>query len=302
MAHLSGRAFLRVVVSALALSASFELAPAAERTLTIETRDGSRAAIVETQDAGPRPTIVVLHGAYMGAAVAARATHFKESAAARGYNAVFPDGLGRVWVDGRNFRTGADDVGFLKALAARLVADGVADPRRLYLAGISNGGFMTFRMMCEAPEPFAAFGTVIAGIGAETAQACRPKRALPLAMIAGAADPLVPYDGGGVGFRGRNGEVWGAERTAEFFARANGCKTADRTAQPDGDSTTISIVRIAWRCKGSAPVVLYRVEGGGHQSYGGNALPQFAFGQTTQKFSAPEALLDFFDALPKGAP
>lgn len=302
MAHLSGWAFLRVVLSALALSVTFAIAPAAERTLTIDTKDGSRTAIVKTFDGPPRPTIVVLHGAYMGAAVAARATHFRESAAAHGYNSVFPDGLGRVWVDGRNFRSGADDVGFLKALAARLVADGVTDPRRLYLAGISNGGFMTFRMMCEAPAPFAAFGTVIAGIGAETAEACRPKRALPLAMIAGAVDPIVPYEGGGVGFRGRNGEVWGAERTAELFARANGCDAADRTAQPDGDSTTTSVTRIAWDCKATAPVVLYRVEGGGHQSYGGNALPQFAFGRTTQKFSAPEALLDFFDALPKGAP
>lgn len=301
MAHLSGRAFLRMVLSAAALASPFAAA-AAERTLTIETQDGPRTAIVEAQGEKPRPTIIVLHGAYMGASIAARATHFKESAAAHGYNAVFPHGLGRVWIDGRNFRTGADDVGFLKALAARLVADGVADQRRLYLAGISNGGFMTFRMMCEAPEPFAGFGTVIAGIGAETAEACRPKRALPLAMIAGTADPLVPYDGGGVGFRGRNGEVWGAERTAELFAHANGCEAADRTATPDGESTTTSIVRIAWRCTASARVVLYRIEGGGHQSYGGNALPQFAFGRTTQAFSAPEAILDFFDALPKGAP
>ena len=291
-----------MVVSALALSIPVAALRADERTLTIETQDGSRTAIVEAQGGKPRPTIIVLHGAYMGAELAARATHFRESAAARGYNAVFPNGLGRVWVDGRNFRTGADDVGFLKALADRLIADGVADRRRLYLAGISNGGFMTFRMMCEAPEHFRAFGTVIAGIGAETAEACRPKRELPLAMIAGAADPLVPYEGGGVGFRGRNGDVWGAERTAELFARANGCKAPETTRSPDGDSRTTAISRIAWRCKASAPVVLYRVEGGGHQSYGGNALPQFAFGATTSQFSAPEAILDFFDSLPDAAP
>ena len=291
-----------MVLSALALSVSFAIAPAAERTLTIDTKDGPRSAIVDAQEGSTRPTLIVLHGAYMGASVAARATHFRESAAAHGYNAVFPDGLGRVWVDGRNFRSGADDVGFLKALAARLVADGVADPRRLYISGISNGGFMTFRMMCEAPEHFRAFGTVIAGIGAETAEACRPKRELPLAMIAGAADPLVPYEGGGVGFRGRNGDVWGAERTAELFAHANGCKAPETTRSPDGDSRTTAISRIAWRCRASAPIVLYRVEGGGHQSYGGNALPQFAFGATTSQFSAPEAILDFFDSLPDAAP
>lgn len=291
-----------MVLSALALSGLPARGVAADRTLTIDTKDGARSAIVAAFEGVARPTIVVLHGAYMGAAVAARATRFRETAAARGYNAVFPDGIGRVWIDGRNFRTGADDVAFLRALAVRLVADGVADPRRLYLAGISNGGFMTFRMMCEAPEAFVAFGTVIAGIGAETAQACRPKRGLPLVMIAGADDPIVPYNGGGVGFRGRNGEVWGAERTAELFARTNGCKASDTTTRPDGDSTMTSIARIDWSCPAKSPVMLYRVDGGGHQSYGGNALPQLAFGRTTKQFSAPEAILDFFDALPKVAP
>ncbi len=291
-----------MVLSALALSLPFALACAAERTLTIDTKDGPRTAIVAAEGSGPRPTLIVLHGAYMGASVAARATHFRESAAAHGYNAVFPDGLGRVWVDGRNFRSGADDVGFLKALAARLVADGVADPGRLYMSGISNGGFMTFRMMCEAGELFTGAATVIAGIGAETASSCKPARPTPLVMISGTADPLVPYEGGGVGFRGRNGEVWGAERTAQFFATANNCKAPQSTALPDGDSTTTSVTRIAWGCKATAPVVLYRVEGGGHQSYGGNALPQFAFGRTTKQFSAPEAILDFFDALPRPAP
>ncbi len=75
------------------------------------------------------------------------------------------------------------------------------------------------------------------------------------------------------------------------------CRTASIVLS--GSTTTL---QPGLNCKATAPVVLYRVEGGGHQSYGGNALPQFAFGRTTQKFSAPEALLDFFDALPKGAP
>lgn len=296
MAHLRRRAFLRVVLSAAALFLVARAAPAADRTLRIDTRDGPRTALVYAEPGRPRPTVIVLHGALIGAKNTVRWSHFREAAAAHGYSTVFPEGVGRLWNDGRAFRQGADDVAFITTLAARLVTDGVADPKRLYLAGVSNGGFMTLRVLCEAPDAFAGAGTVIAALGAEVGARCKPKRALPLVMVSGTADPLVPYRGGGVGFRGRNGVAWGAERTAALFAAANGCGRPRETQMPDGDSSETSITRIAWACRLSTPVVLYRVENGGHQSYGGRAAAQMLFGRTTARFSAPEAILDVFDA------
>lgn len=291
-----------MVLSALALAICPNAAVASKRSLTIATADGPRTAIVYAHDGASRPTIVVLHGAYVGAANTARTSRFREEAEKRGYNAVFPDGRGRVWNDGRSFRAGVDDVGFIKALVARLVDDGVADPRRTYLAGVSNGGFMTFRMLCDAPEPFAGAGTVIAGVGAETGATCKPRKPMPVIVIAGTADPIVPYAGGGVGFGGRNGKVWGAERSAELFADANSCGAPTSADLADGGSRVTSVTRIAWSCKTSTPVVLYRVNNAGHQSYGGTSFMQFAFGRTTEAFSAPEAILDFFDAVARARP
>ena len=76
-----------------------------------------------------------------------------------------------------------------------------------------------------------------AGIG----ERCQPKKPLPLVMFNGTADPLVPYGGGGVGFAGRRGNVWAAERSAAFMARVNGCgatpATEALTPGPTADAT-----------------------------------------------------------------
>ena len=287
-----------MVLSAAALVLSAFAAHAATR-VDLATADGLRYALVDAPAGPPRPTIVVLHGAFVGAEITERTSHFREAAAARGYAAVFPEGVGRVWNDGRSFRAGAQDVAFLKMLTAKLVSDGIADPGRVYLAGVSNGGMMTFRMLCEAPDAFAGAASIVAALGAEIGETCKPARRMPLVMVSGTADPLVPYAGGKVGFRGGRGEVWGAERTAALFAGSNGCGAPKETKQPDGKSTETSIVRLDWACDPKAPVVLFRVENGGHQSYGGTSLPQFMFGKTTQEFSAPDAILDVFDAAAK---
>ena len=99
---------------------------------------------------GPRPTVIVLHGALGSGAGTARTAGFAEAAARRNFTAVFPDGLDRQWNDGRmDGHNGPDDIGFIRALVRRLVADGVADPHRVYLAGISNGGMMSFALACK---------------------------------------------------------------------------------------------------------------------------------------------------------
>ena len=90
-----------------------------------------------------------------------------------------------------------------------------------------------------------------------------------------------------------------AERTAAFFARANGCGERKETKQKDGASTQTSIARIDWTCDPRLPTILFRVENGGHQSFGGAALPQVVFGKQTQAFSAPDAILDAFETAHK---
>jgi len=242
----------------------------------VTTRQGAREAIVLQSVPTPAPTVIVLHGATITAAQTVRSSGFAEAAAARGFAAVFPQGVNRQWNDGREdgHISTIDDVGFLRQLVDELVRRGVADRGRIYLAGISNGGMMTFRMLCEASELFAGAATIIANMPAGVGEHCHVRKPLPLVMFNGTADPLVPYEGGNVGFRGQRGRVWSAERTAEFIARVDGCAAMQVSPLPIPASTEpVRVERLEWSpCRTSLPVALFRFVGGGHQVPG---RPQF---------------------------
>ncbi len=268
--------------------------------IRLDSKDGVRMAIVRPAPERPAPTVVVLHGALIGAERTLRRSGFAEAAAARGFAAVFPDGINRQWNDGREHAPGAgvDDVGFLRRLIAELVHTRIADPARIYLAGISNGGMMTFRMLCEAAELIAGAGAIIANMPAAIGDGCRPARPVALAMFNGTADPLVPYAGGSVGFAGRRGQVWSAERSATFVARRNGCADppheAVLAARPD---EATKVVRLDWsQCSTGRTVTLYRIEGGGHQLFGRTSVLPAVLGPGTQQVSAPDLILDMFAA------
>jgi polyhydroxybutyrate depolymerase len=289
-----------LVIALMGLSAGL-VAPALRASakaggeMTIDTADGPRHALVIPAGNGPRPTVIVLHGALGTGAGTARTTGFAEAAAKRGFTAVFPDGLGRQWNDGRAGGPGGpDDIGFIRALVKRLVAQGDADPQRIYLAGISNGGMMSFALACKAGSLFAGIGTVIANMPAGIEPcAARP---MPVVMINGTADPMVPYAGGGVGLGGGRGEVWSVERTANLFARLDRCGGQIERPLPDRDpSDGTSVTRVAWDgCSPGTSVTLYRVEGGGHSLPGRPSLAPRLLGLTNFDISGPAVILDAF--------
>jgi polyhydroxybutyrate depolymerase len=203
--------------------------PARAEEIRIDTTDGARSAVVLRAPRRPAPTVMVLHGAGGSPERVQHRFGFADAAAKHGFAAVFPQGLNRQWNDGREFRrSGVDDVSFLKRLALTLVSSGLADAAHLYIAGVSNGGMMTFRVLCEWVELFAGAATIVASMPEEVGDNCRIEKPLPVIMFNGTADPVVPYAGGGVGFRGRRGNVWAAERTAAFLAHSNGCREASK--------------------------------------------------------------------------
>jgi polyhydroxybutyrate depolymerase len=285
-----------VVVLGLAAGGSIQ-AHAAEE-LRVDTRDGARSAILAPAQRARAPTVIVLHGALISAEYTAHWYGFIEAAADRGFAAVFPRGINLLWNDGREAWTpDTDDVGFVRRLVRDLVARGITDPTRLYLVGVSSGGMLTFRMLCEAPELFAGAATIIAGMPTGVGAACRLQRPVPVVMLNGTADPIVPYVGGGVGLGGWQGTVWPVERTAAFLARRNGCGVPSKaavagSAAPDA----IRVVKLNWgRCSSERGVTLYRVEGGGHQVYGHTNFLPLILGSGTNEVSASAVIMRTFD-------
>lgn len=249
--------------------------PAGGRSLTerIQVGDETRTYLIDLPagPAVPRPTIIALHAAgqtseglkdYLGLEPAARR---------EGYVTVYPQGIGRVWNDGRPAAmrlkavlTPGDDVPFLVALAQKLVQQGIADPARLYLLGISNGGFMVERMACEFADLFAAYSVAMATAPANYREECRPSRPVPIMFVHGTADGVIAWNG----FWTPVGATLSAPDSAALYARLDSCAQATDQDLPDVeplDATTVSVRRYT-ACDGGVEVALYRVERGGHQS------------------------------------
>lgn len=268
-------------------------AQALER-ISVETGFGPREVLLQRAAGGARPTILVLHGARGTGESAASHTGFAEAASRHGFTAVFPSGVERRWHYGSAVPgSDPDDVSFLQALIRQLIEQGVSDPTRIYIAGVSNGGLMTFAMACKAGELFAGVATIVANMPAELEScALRPARYV---MINSTADQWMPYSGGAVGQYHAGGQVLSAEETAAFLERADGCaSSATEALARRGASSGTSVTRKTWlQCKPGTSVTFYRVENGGH-TVPGTSPPPGDFGPTNQDFSAADAIVSEF--------
>src|SRR5438045_1178662 len=78
-----------------------------------------------------------------------------------------------------------------------------------------------------APLVIVLHGNTQTGAAAD---ACHPSRPVPVLMMNGTADPLIPYQGGRGASRFAVEDFWSTERTLAFWRRANGCETPDGVA------------------------------------------------------------------------
>ena len=231
--------------------------------------------LARPSEQGPRPTLILLHGLGGTGAEIAKRSGLDQSAPRAGFVGVFPDGVRNRWNSfppgtepalyierNREFGGIPDDVAFLKALVADLVRRGISDPKRIYLAGVSNGGFMTLRMICADAGLLAGAAVLVSGMLEPVGAECRPAKPVPVLMVHGTADPIVPFAGGAVQ-PGPYANVWPAERLTGFLREHNGCtESADVSDPPNAGRNRVVLFR--WtRCSG-APLESYRVMGGDH--------------------------------------
>jgi polyhydroxybutyrate depolymerase len=215
----------------------------------------------------PRPLILALHGNLMSGAQFERTGAWAAFAAKNRVVVALPDGLNSAWADGRvgaeirgkSPPAGTDDVAFLTALVEKLITDRAADRKRIYVTGASNGGMMTYRLLCDRPDLFAAGAASIAVLTDSFAARCRPSKPVPVMLLNGTADSITPW--------ARSGAYMGTDATLAYFRRINGCSDkAETQALPDLDKSDHSTVtRMAYACPKGADVVLLRINGGGHQ-------------------------------------
>lgn len=261
-----------------------------------------------THKSSPKlPLVLVLHGGGKGDGLTpAKYLGFTSLADSKGFIVVYPNGIDAYWRDGRGYThrgvsdNSVDDVGFISKLIDHLAQEKNADPKTVYVTGISNGGMMTLRLGCELSSKLAAVAPVAANIPKNLIGSCRPDLPLPVLLMNGTDDPMVPYDGGYVHFfRKKMGEVVSTDNTISFWVRHNRCNAfpnveelPDRDPRDHSKITVTTYANMRNRCE----VVLYSVKGGGHTLPGSDApdWPRL-LGRKNNDINGAEVIWQFFE-------
>jgi polyhydroxybutyrate depolymerase len=225
----------------------------------------------------PAGLVVNLHGAGATGGTQASATNYNAVADQHGFAVVYPDGIDYSWADGRGAsvpdRQGVDDVGFLVALADRLVRDLHIAPGRVFATGMSAGAFMATRLACQRADVVAAIAPVAGSLGSGVP--CAPSRPVSVMETHGTADPVVPFDGGPMLGRGGPSDIVAPQAMAGRWRELDRCPAA-----PVEDALSADVHRfIASGCADGTEVVFVRVNGGGHAWPAGPFDASFASGQ-----------------------
>ncbi|MGM9486632.1 extracellular catalytic domain type 1 short-chain-length polyhydroxyalkanoate depolymerase [Ideonella sp. YS5] len=249
------------------------------------------------------PLVLVLHGGGGDAAIAEKTTGFTAKGQREGFIVVYPEGSGRLanhlltWNAGHccglAMQRGVDDVGFIRALIDKLVADYPVDERRLYATGMSNGGMMAHRLGRELGDRLAAIAPVVATLFGDEKKPGHPVSAL---MINGGLDASVPPEGGRPG--GRFADAWDdtpalpATAQGRFWAAANGCAATPETR------TQGPVQRTSYRCPAGRDVQMLLVADNPHAWPGGVAGSRLG-DPPSVSLDATDEIWAFFKAHPK---
>jgi len=252
----------------------------------------------------PTPAVIVLHGGSGNYLNVQGFTQMNPVSNQFGFISVYPQGYaespigGFTWADGRGTVAdrNIDDVGFIVKLIDSLAVDFSIDKEKVYICGFSNGGFMTQRLACEKPEPFAAIGSLGCSMDTNLIQTCNPTQAVPMAFFSGTADPEVPYNGGPMN-NPTVTPIVAIDTAVQFWVNTNNCQTAEPVVNipnyvPE-DSSTVELYKYT-DCDCDAAFYFYKIINGGH-TWPGVPVPQFPqLGNANEDIHASYLLWEFF--------
>lgn len=258
----AGRRWLVLTLSGMVVLGAPEARAVSSRIVLDVGGVARTATIVEHQrlKRGRRPVVVVLR---RGATKELRPRRFlgTENAAWSSKRIlVFPDPL-----DGRWSASAAQDVGFVRDLVTRLVGDGRADPRRIFVVGIADGGATALRLACDPSALVAGAAVLSGGLPEGLAASCSPKHPIALLVVPEVAG-LEPSPGSrAADSAGPAAHLRGLETMLTIFGGAAGCD-GKRTTTPlpdrdPHDGTRAYLDRLD-AC--AVPVEVVRVEGSTH--------------------------------------
>ncbi|MFL2603087.1 MAG: alpha/beta hydrolase family esterase [Flavobacteriaceae bacterium] len=149
------------------------------------------------------PLMFLFHGFGGIASQFMNTADMRDLAESKNFIVVYPQGLdlagtGSHWNcsnPSADNKSDVDDIGFIENLIDQLLIDyPVIDNKRIYAAGYSNGGFMSYYLACNSKK-FAAIGSVAGTMLDDSYQNCNAQFPTAMINIHGTDDFDVPYVG-----------------------------------------------------------------------------------------------------------
>ena len=245
-----------------------------------------------------RPAVIILRGGREKGARLRRIFGFEEMARSSGAILIYPEPLAGRWGDAPGPEVRRDSV-FIHDLIAKFVARGIADRGKVFLVGIATGGTMALRLACDEKNVFAGIAVLGAGLPSDLEASCKPSHPIPLMMIAGTADPEIPFPGDKASLPHGKTELLSIDVTLGLFGKAAGCAGGMTTTifpGKDLHAGTRAYLDKLNNCQ--VPVEAVRIEGGGRAlpSLSSEGGPGHGFGNGD--VNSAKLVWDFF--LPLG--
>ena len=212
------------------------------------------------------PILLSLHGYTSSALRHLNYAGFGSLASKESFIVVYPQGSilqstgSTHWNAGRwtNGST-TDDVDFIETMIDYLTTNFRVDPDRIYSTGMSNGGFMSYRLACELGNKIAAIASVTGSMSPEMLSSCNPNHPTSAMQIHGSLDRVVPYEG--------NSGMSPIEEVMAYWGEINRCNSSpDSDALPDltGDGSGGTVTQYR-NCQNDVEVTLYLLDSMGHE-------------------------------------
>jgi polyhydroxybutyrate depolymerase len=184
-----------------------------------------------------------------------------------------------------------DDVGFIRAVVNDIKRQYNIDDKRIFAAGFSNGGMMSYRLGCELSDIFSGIGSVAGALNIT----CNPSQPVSVIIIHGTADMHVLYDGGQgpKQYDMRHPRVdKPVSHAVDFWTRHNNCPPSPQHSESGNIRK-----EVYGTCSAGTGVTVFTVKDGTHAWPGGKG--HRSGDKPSMEISASKEILDFMLSHPK---
>lgn len=255
------------------------------------------------------PLVLSLHGLGANTFSQASSSAFNQLAEQYGFIAIYPQAYDANYKDpgsraSWNYNIGTslltphehDDDAFLDDIVDDLAHSLNVDMNRLYVNGLSNGGYMVNHLACTRGDRYAAFAAVAASSPYGIHESClaNSEPNAPIMFYHGTADQISPWDGAIAGGRGVY-LLAPIPNSLVFWLNNNGCGQGYEQSNIDSSDPDSSVIYVRYtQCPDDAAVELYAVVDGGHLWPGVEDFYIDFLGENNMDVNASEAIWDFY--------